>query len=57
MIIVKALIALIIGAVIAAIAEAICRHFSIDQFWGWLVGVAAALLYFFGAPDIPNRGV
>lgn len=55
MIFVKAIIALIIGAIIAAIAEVVCRHFNIDTFWGWLVGVAAALLYFFGGPDIPNR--
>lgn len=45
---VRALVALIIGAVVAAIAEAICRHFTIDTFWGWLVGVAAGLVFFFG---------
>lgn len=50
--IVKAIIAIIIGAVVAAIAEAICRHFGIDAFWGWLVGVAAGLAYFFGGPNL-----
>lgn len=55
MILVKALIALIIGAVVAAIAEAVCRHFAIDTFWGWLVGVAAGLVYFFGPTDYLKR--
>lgn len=45
---VRALVAVILGAVIAAIAEVICRHFGIDTFWGWLVGVATGLAFFFG---------
>lgn len=45
---VRALVALLIGAVVAAIAEVVCRHFAIDTFWGWLVGVAAGLAFFFG---------
>lgn len=44
---VRGVLALIGGAIVAAIAEAICRHFQIDTFWGWLVGVAAALYIFF----------
>lgn len=44
---VRALIALLVGAVAAAIAEAICRHFAIDTFWGWLVGVTTGLAVFF----------
>jgi len=44
---VRALVALLVGVVVAAIAEAICRHFAIDAFWGWLVGVAAGLAFFF----------
>lgn len=47
-ILVRAIIAIIIGAVVAFIAEKICVHFAIDPFWGWLLGVAAALIYFFG---------
>lgn len=54
-ILVKAIIALLIGAVVAAIAEAICRHFAIDSFWGWLVGVAVGLAYFISGPDYPHR--
>jgi cytosine/uracil/thiamine/allantoin permease len=46
--IVRAIVALLIGVVIAAIAEVICRHFALDPFWGWLVGVAVGLAYFFG---------
>ena len=45
---VRALVALLVAAVVAAIAETICRHFAIDTFWGWLVGVAAGLAFFFG---------
>jgi len=55
---VRGIIALIIGAVVALIAEKICVHFAIDPFWGWLLGVAAALIYFFSydrinGPRIP----
>lgn len=56
-ILVKALIALLIGAVVAAIAEAVCRHFAIDDFWGWLVGVVVGLVYFVSGPDYPHRVV
>lgn len=55
---VRALFALIVGAVVAVIAEAICNHFGIDSFWGWLVGVAAGLAFFFnyrGTWSGPNR--
>jgi steroid 5-alpha reductase family enzyme len=45
---VRALVSLLIFGVVSAIAEAICRHFTIDPFWGWLVGVAAGLAFFFG---------
>lgn len=48
---VRAIVALLIAAVVAAIAEAICRHFAIDTFWGFLVGVAVGLAYFFGYPS------
>lgn len=47
-ILVRAILAILVGAVVAAIAEVICRHFNIDSFWGWLVGVAAGLVFFFG---------
>lgn len=56
-ILVKALIALIIGAIVAAIAEVVCRHFGIDDFWGWLVGVVVGLVYFVSGPDYPHRVV
>lgn len=51
MILAKALIALLIGAVVAAIASYICKHFGIDTFWGIIVGIVAGLIYFFSAPD------
>jgi len=47
----KALIALIIGVVAAAIAEAVCRHFNIDTFWGWLIGVIVGVGYFLNGPE------
>ena len=50
----KGLIALIVGAIVAAIAEAICRHMGIDDFWGWLVGVIVGLLFFFNY-ESPRR--
>lgn len=47
-IIVKAVIALLIGVFVAFVVGKICVHFKIDPFWGWLSGVVAGLLYFFG---------
>lgn len=55
MVLVKALIALVIGAVVALISEVVCRHFNIDPFWGWLIGVIAGLIYFFSGPEHPRR--
>jgi steroid 5-alpha reductase family enzyme len=54
---VRGLVALLIGAVVAAIAEAICRHFGIDSFWGFLTGVAAGLALFFGYDRTTGRPV
>lgn len=45
---VKALIALVVFAIVAAIGKVVCTHFGIDPFWGWLVGVIAGLAYYFG---------
>ncbi len=50
-ILLKALIALVIGVVVAFIVGRICLHFGVDQFFGWLAGVIAALLYFFGGSN------
>lgn len=54
-ILLKALIALVVGVVVAYIVGRICLHFSIDTFWGWLAGVIAGLAYFVSGPDYPNR--
>ena len=51
----KGLIAIIIFAVVSAIAQVICRHFNIDSFWGWLVGVIVGVAYFISGPDYPSR--
>lgn len=53
--ILKALVALVIGAIVAALATYICRHFAIDEFWGVLVGIIAGIAYFIGGPVLPNR--
>lgn len=52
---VKALIALLVGAVVAAIAGVVCRHFGVDPFWAWLVGTVAGLVYFVSGPEYPHR--
>jgi len=52
----KALISLVVGVVIAFIVGQVCKHFAVDIFWGWLAGVIAALAYFlygpFGTPTV-----
>lgn len=48
----KALIALVIGVFVAYVVGRICVHFSIDQFWGWLAGVIAGVAYFAKGPDV-----
>lgn len=56
MFIVKALVALVIAAIVYAILKPICTHFGIDIIWDYIVAVIVALSYFFAAPDLPwNR--
>lgn len=56
--ILKALIALVIGVVVAFIVGQVCKHFGFDLFWGWLIGVIAGLIYFFySGPVVPTRPV
>lgn len=50
----KALIALVIGVVVAFIVGKVCQHFAIDTFYGWLAGVIAGLIYFVYAPAVPT---
>lgn len=47
----KALVALVVGVVVAYIVGKVCQQFSIDMFWGWLAGVIAGLAYFVYGPD------
>lgn len=54
-ILVRALIALVVGVVVAFFVGKICIHFGIDAFWGWLIGVIAGLLWFLQGPDIPLK--
>lgn len=51
----KALIALVVGVVVAFIAGKVCQHFAVDMFWGWLTGVIAGLIYFVSGPTPPSR--
>lgn len=51
----KALIALVVGVVVAYIVGRICLHFAIDGFWSWLAGVIAGLLYFVRGPEYPTK--
>lgn len=51
----KVLIAVVVGVVVAFIAGAILKHFGLDLFWGWLVGVIAGLIYFTSGPVLPVR--
>lgn len=55
--ILKALIALVVGVIVAFIVGQICKHFGFDLFWGWLIGVLAGFLYFMSGPDVPTRPV
>ena len=52
----KALIALVIGVVVAFIIGEVCKHFGVDMFWGWLAGVIAGLVYFVNGP-VPTQRV
>jgi steroid 5-alpha reductase family enzyme len=54
---IKALIALVIGVVVAFIVGQVCKHFGVDIFWGWVAGVIAGLLYFVSGPVPPQRPV
>lgn len=45
--ILKALISLLVGAVVAFVVGRVLAHFGYDLFWAWLVGVIAGLSYFF----------
>lgn len=51
-VILKALIALVVGAVGYAVARFVCIHFGIDIFWAMLIGVIVGLVYFFSGPEI-----
>lgn len=51
----KALIALVVGVVVAYIVGRICLHFAIDGFWSWLAGVITGLLYFVRGPEYPTK--
>lgn len=51
----KALIALVIGVVVAFIIGEVCKHFGVDMFWGWLAGVIAGLVYFVNGPTPTQR--
>lgn len=53
--ILKALVALMVGVVIAFIVGHICTHFGVDMFWGWLAGVIAGLAYFLYGPNPVTR--
>lgn len=51
----KALIALVVGVVVAFIVGKVCQHFGVDMFWGWLAGVIAGLGWFLYGPTPPQR--
>lgn len=53
----KALIALVVGVVVAFIVGQVCKHFGFDLFFGWLIGVIAGGLYFVYGPSVPTRPV
>lgn len=55
MILVKALIALVIAAVVYAIGAYILRHFGIDVIWAFIVAAIAGLWYFFSGPEVTPR--
>lgn len=48
----KALIALIVGVVVAFFAGKICVHFGIDPFYGWIAGLIAGMIYYLRGPGI-----
>jgi predicted Kef-type K+ transport protein len=50
----KVLIALIIGVIVAFIAGKVCQHFNLDMFWGWLAGVVAGIFYFVNGNGLPT---
>jgi len=52
-ILLKALIALVVGVVVAFFVGEVCKHFSVDIFWGWVAGVIAGLAYFLYGPGVP----
>jgi predicted Kef-type K+ transport protein len=51
-ILLKALLALVVGVVVAFFAGKICVHFGIDPFWGWIAGVIAGLIYYLRGPGL-----
>ena len=51
----KALIALVVGVIVAYIVGKILQHYSLDTFWGWIAGVIAALAYYVSGPSFPNK--
>lgn len=57
MLLLKALVALFVGVVVAFIVGKVCQHFGIDTFWGWLAGVIAGLAYFFYGSELPAKRV
>jgi steroid 5-alpha reductase family enzyme len=50
----KALVALVIGVIVAFVVGKICVHFNIDTFWGWLAGVIAASASATKGPPVPT---
>lgn len=44
--ILRALIALVVGVIVAFVAGVVLKHFGLDLFWGWVLGVIAGLAYF-----------
>lgn len=53
MFIVKALIALVVAAIVYAILKPICTHFGVEVIWDYIVSAAVGLAYYFGAPEFP----
>lgn len=48
----KALIALVVGVVVAFIVGKVLQHYNLDMFWGWVAGVIAALAYYLKGPAV-----
>lgn len=53
MFIVKALVALVIGAIVYVVIKPIAIHFNFDIIWAYIIAVICAFAYYFGAPELP----